>query len=98
VIALPSRAGKPDPVLAKAVELARSVVLEAAEPSDVGDHLGARADGERVVTHHFACSRPGYPGWYWSVTLTRAKRGKDLTVNEVVLLPGERSPGWRRSL
>jgi len=97
VIALPSRAGKPDSVLAKAVDLARSVVLEAAEPTDVGDHLGARAEGERVVTHHFACSRPGYPGWYWSVTLTRAKRGKDLTVNEVVLLPGDDAivaPAW----
>ena len=59
MIALPTRAGKPDSVLAKAVELARSVVLEVAEPTDLGDHLGARAEGERVVTHHFACTRPG---------------------------------------
>ena len=97
VIALPTRAGKPDSVLAKAVELARSVVLEVAEPADIGDHLGARAEGERVVTHHFACDRAGYPGWYWSVTMTRAKRGKDLTVNEVVLLPGDEAivaPDW----
>jgi hypothetical protein len=97
VIALPARAGKPDSVLAKAVELARSVVLEVAEPTDLGDHLGVRAEGERVVTHHFACTRPGYPGWYWSVTITRAKRGKDLTVNEVVLLPGDEAivaPDW----
>lgn len=97
MIALPTRAGKPDSVLAKAVELARSVVLEVAEPADLGEHLGARAEGERVVTHHFACARRGYPGWYWSVTMTRAKRGKDLTVNEVVLLPGEEAivaPDW----
>ena len=97
MIALPARAGKPDSVLAKAVELARSVVLEVADPTDLGDHLGARAEGERVVTHHFACTRPGYPGWYWSVTMTRAKRGKDLTVNEVVLLPGDEAivaPDW----
>ena len=97
MIALPTRAGKPDSVLAKAVELARSVVLEVADPTDVGDHLGARAEGERVVTHHFSCTRPGYPGWYWSVTMTRAKRGKDLTVNEVVLLPGDEAivaPDW----
>ena len=55
------------------------------------------AEGERVVTHHFACSLPGYRGWRWSVTLTRAKREKVATVNEVVLLPGDESivaPEW----
>ena len=97
MIALPTRAGKPDSTLAKAVDLARGVVLEVAEPTEVGDHLGVHADGERVVTHQFACQRAGYPGWHWSVTLTRAKRGKDLTVNEVVLLPGDEAivaPAW----
>jgi hypothetical protein len=97
VISLVPRSGKPDSVLAKAVDLARDVVLEVAQPSEVGDHLGAHAEGERLVTHQFACARPGYPGWYWSVTLTRAKRGKDVTVNEVVLLPGADAivaPAW----
>lgn len=97
MIALPTRAGKPDSALAKAVDLARGVVLEVAEPAEVGDHLGVHAEDERVVTHHFACVRPGYPGWYWSVTLTRAKRAKDMTVNEVVLLPGDEAivaPAW----
>ncbi|MDT0188048.1 DUF3027 domain-containing protein [Microbacterium sp. ARD31] len=97
MIALPTRAGKPDSALAKAVDLARSTVLEVAEPAEVGEHLGVRHEDERVVTHHFACQRPGYPGWYWSVTLTRAKRGKDVTVNEVVLLPGDEAivaPAW----
>jgi hypothetical protein len=88
VIALPTRAAKPDAALAKAVDLARAVALEVADDAEVGEHLGVQAEDERVVTHKFACVRPGYPGWYWSVTLTRAKRGKDLTVNEVVLLPG----------
>jgi hypothetical protein len=97
VIALPTRSGKPDAALAKAADLARSVVLEVADADEVGEHLGAYAEGERLVTHHFACSRPGYPGWHWSVTLTRAKRGKDVTVNEVVLLPGDEAvvaPAW----
>ncbi|NYE37124.1 hypothetical protein F4692_002257 [Nocardioides cavernae] len=97
MISLRSRAGKPDSPLAKAVDLARAVVLEVADPAEVGDHLGAYAEGERLVTHHFSCARPGYPGWYWSVTLTRAKRGKDITVNEVVLLPGDEAivaPAW----
>ena len=97
MISLPTRAGKPDSALAKAVDLARGIVLEVADPSEVGDHLAAHGEGERVVTHQFSCTRPGYPGWYWSVTLTRAKRGKDLTVNEVVLLPGDDAivaPAW----
>ena len=97
VIALPTRSGKPDSALAKAADLARGIVLEVADADEVGDHLGAYAEGERVVTHHFACTRPGYPGWHWSITLTRAKRGKDLTVNEVVLLPGDEAivaPAW----
>ena len=97
MISLPARVGKPDSTLVKAVDAARGIVLEVAEPSEVGDHLGAHAEGERVVTHQFSCTRPGYPGWYWSVTLTRAKRGKDLTVNEVVLLPGDDAivaPAW----
>ena len=97
VISLPTRSGKPDSALAKAAELARGIVLEVADADEVGDHLGAYGEGERVVTHHFACTRPGYPGWHWSVTLTRAKRGKDVTVNEVVLLPGDAAivaPAW----
>ena len=97
MIALLRRPGKPDSALAKADEVARAAVLELADSSEVGEHLGAVADGERLVTHSFACTRPGYPGWRWSVTLTRAKRGKDLTVNEVVLLPGDDAivaPAW----
>lgn len=93
----PVSGGKPDGALAKAVDPARQVLLEAADTADVGEHLGARADGERVVTHLFACTRPGYPGWHWSVTMTRAKRARDLTVNEVVLLPGDEAivaPAW----
>jgi hypothetical protein len=88
---------KPDSALAKAVDAARAVVLELTEPGDVGEHLGARSEGERVVTHLFDCTRPGYPGWRWSVTLSRAKRGKEPTINEVVLLPGDNAivaPPW----
>ncbi|MCD6640581.1 MAG: DUF3027 domain-containing protein [Nocardioides sp.] len=98
MIALAPRAeARPDAALAQAVDLAREVVLEVADASEVGEHLGARGEGERVVTHLFECTSAGYPGWRWSVTLTRAKRGKGATVNEVVLLPGEDAivaPSW----
>ena len=55
----------------------------------VGDYLGCVAESERVVSHHFACPHPGYVGWKWSVTVARASRAKQPTVDEVVLLPGE---------
>jgi hypothetical protein len=83
-----SRTAKIDPLCEAAVEFAREVALEAAGVMGVGDHLGCRAEGERVASHLFACPHPGYRGWQWSVTLARASRAKTVTVNEVVLLPG----------
>ena len=83
-----SRAAKVDPLCEAAVEFAREVALDAAGVMGVGDHLGCRAEGERVASHLFACPHPGYRGWQWSVTVARALRAKTVTVNEVVLLPG----------
>ena len=85
-----------DSVLAAAVELAHAAAIEVGGDS-VGAHSGARGEGERVVTHAFAATLPGYRGWYWAVTLARPPRGRTATVDEVVLLPGEdalRAPEW----
>ena len=63
----------------------------------VGEHLGVAVEGERVVTHLFACEHRAYAEWRWAVTLVRALRAKVPTVNEVVLLPGEGAllaPEW----
>jgi len=65
--------------------------------ADVGEHQGQVAEDERVVTHFFACVRPGYRGWRWAVTVARAARQKTVTVDEVVLLPGNEAivaPEW----
>jgi len=76
-------------VLSGAVDLARAAALEAAErPEDVGEHVDVVIAGERLVTHRFASNMPGYPGWYWTVTLARVPRGRVATVCEVELLPG----------
>ena len=83
------RTAKMDVLCEAAAELARDAALEAAGAMGVGEHLGCRAEGERVVSHLFACPHPGYRGWQWSVTVARASRAKAVTVNEVVLLPGE---------
>ncbi len=88
---------KPDAVAAAAVDLARTALLAEVPAEDVGDHLGAQTEGDRVVTHLFACTRAGYRGWRWSVTVARAARQKVATVDEVVLIPGEEAivaPAW----
>jgi hypothetical protein len=78
---------EPDAVLAGAVDLARAAAVEIGGAA-VGAHLGAQADGERVVTHGFVSTLPGYLDWYWAVSLVRAPRARVATVADVVLLPG----------
>jgi hypothetical protein len=90
------RTARLDAVCADAVELARAAVTEV-EPEQVGAHLEAFAEGDRMVTHLFECLLPGYRGWRWAVTVARAPRVKRVTVSETVLLPGPealRPPEW----
>ena len=82
---------EPDPRCAEAVELARAVAVEVAGVT-VGDHLGVEAEpdagGGHVLTHSFATTDPAYVGWRWAVTVARADGADEVTVDEVVLLPG----------
>ena len=94
-----SRAKEPDQICADAFDLARRSLVEDARVSadTIGDYLGAEATADRVVTHFFDCADPGYTGWRWAVTVTRAPRSKVVTVDESVLLPGADSllaPAW----
>ena len=87
---------KPDAALVGAADVARDVLAEL-DAEDVGEHLGVEADEERVLTHYFASLDPSYRGWRWAVTLARAPRQKTVTVDEVVLLPGDDAivaPEW----
>ncbi len=89
-------AGKLDAACAAAVDLARAAAVESGGDT-VGEHLDVRAEAERVATHAFAATVPGYVGWYWAVTVARAPRAKTVTVDEVVLLPGDGAllaPPW----
>jgi hypothetical protein len=86
-----------DDQLAAAVAIARTALDGAADAGTIGDHLGAVEDGERLVSQHFGCLKPGYTGWYWSVSLSRAPDSDRVTVNDVVLLPGDdaiTAPAW----
>ncbi|MFC0004988.1 DUF3027 domain-containing protein [Micromonospora siamensis] len=85
-----------DQVCAAAVDVARAAITEV-EPSDIGAHLQAVAEGDRLVTHYFECLMAGYRGWRWAVTVTRVPRSRTVTICETVLLPGSDAllaPGW----
>lgn len=86
-------APKIDQACAAAVDLARSAI----DDEHVGPHAGVIAEGDRVVTHFFDCTLPGYRGWRWAVTVARAPRSKHVTVSETVPLPGDGAllaPTW----
>lgn len=78
-----------DAVLSGAVDLAREAAIDEAGADRVGEHLGFALEADRLGTHYFACTAPGYVGWQWSVTLARAPRARTATVCETALLPGE---------
>ena len=93
----PVRKPRVDAALAGAVEIARSALLDLADADEIGEHLSATADDERVVTHRFAADVPGYRGWDFFATLARAPRAKVITVSETGMLPGQNSllaPEW----
>src|SRR4029453_11958800 len=82
-------ATQPDAACLAGVDFARAAAEEAAGAIGGGDHLGAQGEDTRVVSHFFACPHPGYRGWRWSVTVARAARSRVVTIDEVVLLPGD---------
>ena len=56
-----------------------------------------RAEEERLSTHLFECTLPGYRCWFWFATLSRAPRSRVATICEVGLLPGDDAliaPDW----
>ncbi|MCT1874014.1 DUF3027 domain-containing protein [Brevibacterium luteolum] len=86
-----------DALLLAAVDIAREAIAEAAEAEHIGGHLSAVMEGQRLATHAFACTMPGYRGWHWVAVLARAPRSKKVTVCETALLPGEDAlvaPRW----
>ncbi len=88
---------KPDAVLAAAVDTARAAAVVEAGADVVGDHVGVVMEADRIATHAFESRHPAYVGWQWAVTITRAPRSKTVTVDDVVLLPGDGAlvaPPW----
>ena len=86
-----------DAIAAAAIDLAREAAETDAPEGTVGAHLTVVADAEGVVSHQFECLSSAYPGWRWSVTLVRATDASEITIAEVLLMPGPESlvaPAW----
>lgn len=82
------RALRRDAVVLEAEDVALEAAKEVARRGTVGEHLGATMAGERLALHRFASLDPGYPGWAWEVSVSRAPRSRVVTVCEADLIPG----------
>lgn len=91
------RTSKVDEILAAAKDVALQGVREIAPAHAIGLVHHVRAEEERLSTHLFECTLPGYRGWFWFATLSRAPRSRVATICEVGLLPGDDAliaPDW----
>jgi hypothetical protein len=85
-----------DPALLEAHDVALAALREITHAHTIGDPVGHRVEADGVVSLLFANRMPGYPGWFWTVSLARVE-GEAPTVLEVELLPGESAlvaPEW----
>jgi hypothetical protein len=86
-----------DEVLAAATDQARDA-LELMTPADtIGEPLGYIVEGEHVLSLLFECLMPGYPGWRWTVSLSRVDGDAAPQVLETELTPGDDAllaPEW----
>lgn len=91
------RTSKVDEILAAAKDVALQGVREITPDHNIGLVYHVRPEEERLSTHLFECTMPGYRGWFWFATLSRAPRSKVATICEVGLLPGDDAliaPDW----
>lgn len=86
-----------DPTLLAAVDLAREALLDITPADTIGEVVGHVVEGEHVLTLHFDCTMPGYPGWRWTVSLSRVDEDSLPSVLETELTPGDEAlvaPDW----
>ena len=77
-----------DETLLKAVDVARAALLEITPADTVGEPVGHILEGEHVVSLLFDCLMTGYPGWHWTVSLSRIDGDSQPSVLETELMPG----------
>ncbi len=84
-------------VLSGSVDRVREILAGEVGADQVGAAAEQVPESPGVATQYYACTHPGYPGWRWAVTITHAEGADDVTVDDIVLLPGGRAivaPAW----
>ncbi|MFG6443906.1 DUF3027 domain-containing protein [Microbacterium sp. P07] len=85
-----------DADLLAARDLAVVALSEVTPAHTIGEPAGYTVEEGGAVSLRFANTLPGYPGWFWTVTVDRVE-GEAPTVLEVELLPGDGAllaPDW----
>lgn len=86
----------PDELAAATRELALAALHEITPASTVGPYADHRVEAEGVVSLRFQNRLPGYPGWFWTVTVAQVD-DTEPTVLEAELMPGDGAllaPDW----
>jgi len=86
----------PDELVAATRELALAALHEITPASTVGPAAGHTVEESGAVSLRFENRLPGYPGWYWTVTVAQVDDAEP-TVLEAELMPGESAllaPEW----
>nr|WP_298743998.1 DUF3027 domain-containing protein [uncultured Microbacterium sp.] len=86
----------PDERLIGAHDLALAALHEITPARTVGAPVGHTVEDDGVVSLRFQNLQPGYPSWFWTVSVAVVE-GSEPTVLEVELLPGEGAllaPEW----
>ncbi|GAA2887961.1 DUF3027 domain-containing protein [Microbacterium esteraromaticum] len=87
---------KPDDLAAATRDLALAALYEITPASTVGPVAGHTVEESGAVSLRFENRLPGYPGWFWTVTVAQVDDSAP-TVLEVELMPGEGAllaPDW----
>lgn len=87
----------PDAVLLASVDLAKDALREITPSRTIGEPAGYIVEADGVLSLLFECRLSGYPGWHWTVSLSRVDDESAPNVLEAELLPGERAllaPQW----
>lgn len=86
----------PDELVSATRERALSALSEITPSSTIGPFADYRVEADGVVSLRFQNRLSGYPGWYWTVTVTQVD-DTEPTVLEAELMPGDGAllaPEW----
>ena len=93
---MPDAASTDGPRTSPFAGLARTALLEITPDETIGAEAPPVDEVDGVVSVRFATLLPGYPGWFWTVSVAQVE-GSEPTVLEVELLPGDHAlvaPDW----